>query len=87
MLSLVQPCDHVVRRLFPSWFRHDVMREAVILRERRAVLVRQLTRDAWYHEAIIAPRGAALNLKDQEMYVIDKVQNGFFAFTLDRILR
>jgi hypothetical protein len=36
---------------------------------------------------LVAPRGAALNLKDQEMYVIDKVQNGFFAFTLQRILR
>jgi len=36
---------------------------------------------------LIAPRGAVLNLKDQEMYVIDKVQNGFFAFTLGRILR
>jgi hypothetical protein len=36
---------------------------------------------------LIAPRGAVLNLKDQEMYVIDKVQNGFFAFALQRILR
>src|SRR5262245_31670225 len=36
---------------------------------------------------LIAPRGAALNLKDQEMYVIDKVQNAFFAFALERILR
>jgi hypothetical protein len=36
---------------------------------------------------LIAPRGAALNLKDQEMYVIDKVQNGFYAFTLERIFR
>jgi hypothetical protein len=36
---------------------------------------------------LIAPRGAVLNLKDQEMYVIDKVQNGFYAFTLERILR
>ena len=36
---------------------------------------------------LIAPRGAALNLKDQEMYVIDKVQNGFFAFALERILK
>jgi len=36
---------------------------------------------------LIAPRGAALNLKDQEMYVIDKVQNGFFAFALDRLFR
>jgi hypothetical protein len=36
---------------------------------------------------LIAPRGAALNLKDREMYVIDKIQNGFFAFALDRILR
>ena len=36
---------------------------------------------------LIAPRGAVLNLKDQEMYVIDKVQNGFFAFALGRISR
>ena len=36
---------------------------------------------------LIAPRGAALNLKDREMYVIDKVQNAFFAYTLDRMLR
>jgi len=36
---------------------------------------------------LIAPRGAALNLKDQEMYVIDKVQNGFFAFTLGKMFR
>jgi hypothetical protein len=36
---------------------------------------------------LIAPRGAVLNLKNQEMYVIDKVQNGFFAFALERILR
>ena len=36
---------------------------------------------------LIAPRGAVLNLKDQEMYVIDKVQNGFYAFALERILR
>ena len=36
---------------------------------------------------LIAPRGAALNVKDQEMYVIDKIQNGFFAFALQRILR
>src|SRR5262245_44429070 len=36
---------------------------------------------------LIAPRGAALNLKDREMYVIDKVQNAFFAFALERILR
>jgi len=36
---------------------------------------------------LIAPRGAAINLKDQEMYVIDKVQNGFFAYALQRILR
>jgi len=36
---------------------------------------------------LIAPRGAALNLKDREMYVIDKVQNAFFAYTLDRFLR
>ncbi len=36
---------------------------------------------------LIAPRGAVLNLKDQEMYVIDKVQNGFFAYALSRIFR
>jgi len=36
---------------------------------------------------LIAPRGAVLNLKDQEMYVIDKVQNGFFAYALERIMR
>jgi hypothetical protein len=36
---------------------------------------------------LIAPRGAALNLRDREMYVIDKVQNGVFAFGLERILR
>lgn len=36
---------------------------------------------------LIAPRGAALNLKDREIYVIDKVQNGFFAFAFERMLR
>ena len=36
---------------------------------------------------LIAPRGAVINLKDNEMYVIDKVQNGFFTFALDRIMR
>jgi len=35
---------------------------------------------------LIAPRGAVLNVKDNEMYVIDKVQNGFFTFALDRIM-
>lgn len=36
---------------------------------------------------LIAPRGAALNLRDQEMYVIDKVVNGFAVFSLERFLR
>lgn len=36
---------------------------------------------------LIAPRGAALNLRDQEIYVIDKVQNAFFAFVWDRVGR
>jgi hypothetical protein len=36
---------------------------------------------------LIAPRGAALNLRDQEIYVIDKVQNAFFAYAWEKTLR
>jgi hypothetical protein len=36
---------------------------------------------------LITPRGAALNLKDKEIYVIDKDQNGFFTFSWERLLR
>lgn len=36
---------------------------------------------------LIAPRGAALNLRDGEIYVIDKVQNGFFAYAWGRMIR
>jgi hypothetical protein len=36
---------------------------------------------------LIAPRGAALNLEDKEIYVIDKDQNGFFTFSWERLLR
>jgi hypothetical protein len=35
---------------------------------------------------LIAPRGAALNLQNREIYVIDKIQNGFFAYSWDRLL-
>jgi hypothetical protein len=35
---------------------------------------------------LIAPRGAALNLRDREIYVIDKIQNSFFAYSWDRLL-
>ena len=36
---------------------------------------------------LITPRGAALNLKDKEIYVIDKDQNGFFTFNWERLFR
>jgi hypothetical protein len=35
---------------------------------------------------LIAPRGAALDSVHQEIFVIDKVQNGFFAYSWQKIL-
>jgi hypothetical protein len=35
---------------------------------------------------LIAPRGAALDLQHQEMFVIDKVQNAFFTYSWEKIL-
>jgi hypothetical protein len=35
---------------------------------------------------LIAPRGAALNLQDGEIYVIDKIQNAFFAYSWEAVL-
>ena len=35
---------------------------------------------------LIAPRGAALDFEHQEMFVIDKVQNAFFAYSWQKIL-
>lgn len=35
---------------------------------------------------LIAPRGAALDLQHQEMFVIDKVQNAFFTYRWEKIL-
>ena len=36
---------------------------------------------------LIAPRGAALDLTHQEIFVIDKVQNAFFAYNWQKILQ
>jgi hypothetical protein len=36
---------------------------------------------------LIAPRGAALDLKHQEIFIIDKVQNAFFAYSWEKILQ
>src|SRR5207244_6377793 len=36
---------------------------------------------------LIAPRGAALDLRHQEIFVIDKVQNAFFAYSWDSIMQ
>ena len=36
---------------------------------------------------LIAPRGAALDLRHQEIYVIDKIQNAFFAYSWEKILQ
>jgi hypothetical protein len=36
---------------------------------------------------LIAPRGAALDFQHREIFVIDKVQNAFFAYSWDRILQ
>jgi len=35
---------------------------------------------------LIAPRGAALDLQHQEIYVIDKVQNAFFTYSWEKML-
>ena len=35
---------------------------------------------------LIAPRGAAISPEHQEIFVIDKVQNGIFAFSWQKIL-
>jgi hypothetical protein len=35
---------------------------------------------------LIAPRGAALDLRHQEIFVIDKVQNAFFSYSWQKIL-
>jgi hypothetical protein len=35
---------------------------------------------------LIAPRGAAVSTKNQEIFVIDKVQNGIFTFSWQKIL-
>ena len=35
---------------------------------------------------LVAPRGAVLNTKDREIYVIDKIQNAIFAYSWERIL-
>ncbi len=35
---------------------------------------------------LIAPRGAALNLQNGEIYVIDKVQNALFAYSWEKVL-
>lgn len=36
---------------------------------------------------IIAPRGAAVDYKHQEIYIIDKVQNAFFTYSWQKILQ
>ena len=36
---------------------------------------------------LIAPRGAALDFKHQEIFVIDKIQNAFFAYSWEKILQ
>jgi hypothetical protein len=36
---------------------------------------------------LIAPRGAALDVKHQEIFVIDKIQNAFFAYSWQKILQ
>ena len=36
---------------------------------------------------LIAPRGAALDLRHQEIFVIDKVQNAFFAYSWEKVLQ
>ena len=35
---------------------------------------------------LIAPRGAALDMRHQEIFVIDKVQNSFFAYSWEKIM-
>ena len=36
---------------------------------------------------LIAPRGAALDYKHQEIFVIDKVQNAFFTYSWEKLLQ
>src|SRR5947207_5643332 len=50
----VHPRDDVRSGTLPSRFRHDMVREAVVLLERRLVLSRERVRDPWHHELIVA---------------------------------